>query len=168
MRPGNRNPFTPSANSRSVNNRRSFSLFVLFCYIQTVSVSIPRNLNSCRRVIPAKVYAVNDRPIVRNRHWVALNLLLRDWKHTARTHAWNALNPRFPLVWRVTVDNRLPLFFCVMLRVIYRHADYRTAHAAIGSSSFKNMLTTSDMPKSGVNVIRVMPFVAFVRVKPSM
>lgn len=53
-------------------------------------------------------------------------------------------------------------------RLLYQAIDVGKQLFVAHVVSPRNMLTTSDMPKSGVNVRNTMPSVAFVRVRPSM
>jgi hypothetical protein len=89
---------------------------------------------------------------------------LSDRKHPARAHGRYALGAGFTLMRRVAIDDRLALLGGIVLSVVYSHE----RDGAAQTVSPRNMLTTSDMPNNGVNVIMAIPPVAFVRVSPSM
>jgi hypothetical protein len=79
--------------------------------IDRVRIAVPNQLDSRKRVIPAKVHAANAGPVRRKLAMIASNRILRDRKDSARTENRNTLRARFQFMRRVTRNDLLLLVF---------------------------------------------------------
>ena len=83
--------------------------------IKRVRIAVPNQLDSRKRVIPAKVHAANARPVRRKLAMVDCNCLLGNWEDPATAERRDSFGACFQFMWRVTRKD----LFLLVLGVVY-------------------------------------------------
>src|SRR5690242_10441118 len=118
MRPGAWYPIAPRLDCTRVDDWRRFLLAVGLGDVDHVGVTIPCQIDRSERMIPTEIYPVDLHPFLRDGNNVADDLFISDWEHAARTKRGNALDARFPLMWRIAGNDRGALFWRVVFGVV--------------------------------------------------
>ena len=121
MRPCRGHPVAPSLDSQGMNGRHRFALAVGVGNVNAVVVAVPSQLHCSCGVIPAKVHAVDARPVRRNSERRYLNQLLGHREDAAATQRWDALGAGLALVRRVAGHDGFFLLLGVVVHIPDRH-----------------------------------------------